>query len=195
MWDDLDVAMWDDLDTEIADHLGALDQSVAPPPYELRDAMHADWTLRRLGAVETRLDQVERLRRAEIERIEAWAQAERSRLEREQAWYEGLLERWHAERLAEDPKAKTIRLPHGTLSARKAPPRWEFDADAFLAWARSHAPELVRVREEIDVAAAKRTLMLDEPAPGEVVAPTYAGRTIPGVQVMGLPRHFLARPS
>lgn len=51
---------------------------------------------------------------------------------------------WHQARLAEDPKRKTIRLPHGTLTATAAQESWEYDDPVFLEWAREHAQGAIR---------------------------------------------------
>lgn len=55
------------------------------------------------------------------------------RLVHDEAYFAGLLAEWHREVLAEDPRQKTLRLPHGALTPRKAPDRFEVDEEEFLA--------------------------------------------------------------
>jgi phage host-nuclease inhibitor protein Gam len=61
-----------------------------------------------------------------------------------------LLEAYHRNVLQSDPTAKTVKLPSGTLIARKRPDNVEIDdEDAFLSWAIHHRrDEFIRIVPE-----------------------------------------------
>lgn len=169
------------------DSLDAPDDGTGPGRFKVSDVASADWALRKLAKVRTRQEEVrtiaERQRSAimasvarYLEPINDWEAAQAERLGRDEAYFEGLLTEWHMEVLAEDPRQKTLRLPHGELTARKAPDRFEVDEEAFLAWAKQAAPALVRVKEEVDRQALRKHFAgaepgqeLVDPATGEVL--------------------------
>lgn len=140
----------------------------------------ADWAARKVAQARRRLAEAEDVAAAQIERINAWLAEQRQRCDRDTVFLTGLLERFHRERLADDPKAKTIDLPSGAvLVARKQPDCWTFDDDQFVEWARTGYPDAVRVRTsvEVDRTVAKKLPVVD----GQVVAPS--GEVVPGVEV------------
>lgn len=110
-------------------------------------------------------------------RLDDWFAAQERRYDC--SHHEQVLVAYHQARLADDPKAKTISFPSGTLSSRAGQPRWVIDDEAFLPWATTYATDLVRVRHEPDRDAIKRTLQVDERG----VAVDGAGEIVPGVLV------------
>jgi len=105
----------------------------------------------------------------QIAAIEAWRGAEHGRLGTQREHWEALLGQYHRQRLEEDEKAKTIRLPHGTLTARKLPDGIVIeDEDALLKWARTEAPDYVRTRVDLNHSAIKSAVL-------------KSGEIIPGV--------------
>lgn len=155
-------------------------------PEPPRDAEQANWRLRRLAKVRAEMAEVERVAQADIDRAEAWKAARLESLRADERWWAEGLEMWHRAVLSDDPSRKTISLPCGTLVARKQQPVWEFDDEAFLAWAVEHAPELVRVPEpkpQVNKVEAKKVLVpvdpLGEGCGTHVV--TAEGEVVPGV--------------
>jgi phage host-nuclease inhibitor protein Gam len=159
----------DDGVLHVFDELDAPEGEPSGDGFRVLDEGQADWALRKLTAVRSSLADADALATRQIEAILAmvepylspireWHEAQSERLGNEIGFWEGLLELYHRDVvLADDPKAKTVTLPHGTLKARKSPDRWEFD-EAFLDWARNIAPEFIRTKEEADKALAKKTL-------------------------------------
>ena len=84
---------------------------------------------------------------AQIDQVSAWAERRYEVLHGRARWEQAGLEMWHRAVLADDPSRKSISLPCGTLKSVKQQPRWVFDDEVFIAWAREHAPSLVRVPE------------------------------------------------
>lgn len=155
-WDDLDehLADFDNPDL-LADELAGDSDKTALADRMVRSiARH-----RRLLAAD------EAAASAEIEHVQEWLAKRRSA--HDTSFIEAALAGYHEARLARDGKAKTIHLPSGSLVARKLPDRWEFDDDAFLAWAAEHRSDLVRTKVEVDRPAAKKALVAG--ADGRVV--------------------------
>jgi hypothetical protein len=88
--------------------------------------------------------------RIRAERAIAFAEAESNRAKREEAFFLGRygtqLEQFARRKLAEAKgRRKTVRLPAGSLCFRNQPPHLVIEDEvAVLAWARAHAPALVR---------------------------------------------------
>jgi len=131
-----------------------------PGHWQITDPGSADWALRKLGKVDAEAHQVSELAEQQIAAIEAWRGAEHGRLGTQREHWEALLGHYHRLRLEEDEKAKTIRLPHGTLTARKLPDGIVIeDEDALLKWAKTEAPDYVRVREDLNHSAIKAAVL------------------------------------
>lgn len=114
--------------------------------------------------------------------IDLWEKDETERLGREVAHWEAKLAEYHRDVLAEDDHAKTIKLPHAQLHARKQPDKWEF-GDEFLSWAKTTMPHLVRIKEEVAASTAKASLKaLDRTDEGQLVS--TEGEVIPGLTVI-----------
>jgi len=182
-------ALEQDLDEFLAGPEPDFDTEVAPPA----DADEADRRLRRLAKVRAEMVQIGEHAQAQIERINEWHARRVEVLAKRERWLEEGLEMWHRAVLADDPSRKTISLPCGTLKSRVQQPVWEFDDEAFIAWAREHAPELVRVPEpkpHVDKAAAKKTLRFEEQPGFDPTVFTAEGEVVPGVTVQIRPPSF-----
>lgn len=164
---------WDDLD----EHLADVDPDELIGDTDRTDL--ADRMVRRIARNRRLLAVHEEVARGEIARIEEWLVTQRAALDT--TFVEEALRLYHEARLARDPKAKTIHLPSGSLVARKLPDRWEFDDDAFLAWAQDRRTDLIRMRDpEVDKPAAKKALrVLDD---GQIIDGT-SGEFVPAVTV------------
>lgn len=156
--------------------------------FVVHDESSADWAVRKLARARGRQLEVTALAKRQrdavlaavqpyLDPIDEWAGEEIDRLEKDASFFESLLLTYHRSVLAEDPRAKTIKLPHGTLSSRKLPDRWEFDEPAFIEWASENADDLLRTKVEIYKAEAKKRLSVDE------LGVVYDGELVPGVVV------------
>jgi phage host-nuclease inhibitor protein Gam len=142
-----------------------------PGHWQITDPGSADWALRKLGKVDAEAHQVSELAEQQIAAIEAWRGAEHGRLGAQREHWETLLAIYHRARLEEDEKAKTIRLPHGTLTARKLPDGIVIeDEDALMAWLGLNEVGYIRVRRDLDRAAIKDAVLKN-------------GEILPGVEV------------
>lgn len=166
--------------------------------WTITDEGSADWALRKLSKFAEQLAAVNEQSRRQLEAIEdaiapfrepilTYQAQETNRLTTEIQHWESVLIQYHRSVLADDDKAISIKLPHGVLSSRKQPDKWEFDEDAVIAWAAANAPEFVRVKQEVDKALIKKTVKTG--LNGEVVMPaddTY----VPGISVTVGERKF-----
>jgi hypothetical protein len=143
-----------------------------PPVIEGRDAqalLDADDHLRRRAFWQTRLDEAEKVYHCQLDRLNEWWAAEKQRIGRHIDWHDQTVTSLHAALLADDPKRKTIHLPHGTLRARKLPDRVEADPAVTLPWLLEHRADLLR--HEIDKPSLNRAVKAGLEVPGVAVTP------------------------
>lgn len=158
--------------------------------FQVDTAEKADWALRKLAKIRRQRQENRRLAGAEIDKVKAWLAAEEERLERDEDYFLGLLADYHRRVLAEDPKAKTVRLPHGRLLMRAQPPEFERDEERLLEWldARGMA-EFVRTKREPDW---QRLKPLVAATPGGAVVVADTGEVVEGVRATIRPPKFAA---
>jgi phage host-nuclease inhibitor protein Gam len=113
----------------------------------------ANWAVARIGQHRGRLAEVERSAAAEqqrladqSERVSAWLADETAQVDASCRFLAAALERYHQDRLDEDPKRKTIKLLAGELHARKQPDTWDINVGEFIAWAEANGRDDLVVR-------------------------------------------------
>lgn len=121
-----------------------------------------------------------------LDRINAWAERERARIdaivERETKPHVRTidtmtthLQLWLQDLIRKGRKTKSVDLPGGRISIRTQPATVEVsDEGQFLAWAKENAPELIRVKESVNLPNVKKRFEVDgqtviDPSTGEVV--------------------------
>lgn len=173
--DDLppDVEAWvsppDDAPADAQPVQPAIDPSLAPR------------IARRRARIASRLAAREASVQAEIDRLTLWRQWQDERDQREAARLDALLTTllWHARE--QDPKRKSLSLPHGvTVQARSQPDKWERDDAALLSWAQINAPDYIEHRPALLWSRMKRDAAVT--ADGRAVLPT--GEVLQGVVVV-----------
>jgi hypothetical protein len=109
------------LDEEYDAALAADEEKVAtgaPHSFTITDDSAADWALRKLAQLAEHKDEVGTLALAQLNRIRRWQRDEEERIEHSEQFFAGHLAAYMARRTEADPKLKTLRLPHGNLTAR-----------------------------------------------------------------------------
>lgn len=96
---------------------------------------------------------------AERARIDEWLDARLASCDT--SFLDHQLQQYHEARLARDPKAKTISLPNGSLTARTQQV-WTFDDESFLEWAKARRTDLLRTKVEIDKPAVKKAFVVND---------------------------------
>lgn len=140
----------------------------------------ASWALRKLAKIKKAMDENKAIADAEIKRTQEWLAKENEYLQQDEDYFINLLNLYHASVLEEDPKAKTIKLPFGTLKARDQQPEYVRDEEKLLLWAKAKRPDMVKVKESVDWATLKKTVS----AVQNGVAIDENGQPIDGVTVL-----------
>ena len=191
-----------DADAELdayLDHLVAVGENhvngdTEPPPEPtIADLDRAGRALRRLAYLDSRMAEIDAVYEQRLAELDAWREGERRRDEHVRSFLLGRLRQFHEARLAEDPKAKTIRLPEGDLKSRAGQPRWAIDDAAFIAWANGHMDELLRRDPKVDRTAVKQAFRDRVTEDGRVF--DDAGEVVPGVVVLPAETGYSAAPN
>ncbi|GIM44452.1 phage protein [Collibacillus ludicampi] len=140
----------------------------------------AVWALRKLAKIRQEMAENQAIAEKEIERIKAWLEDVNGGLQRDAEYFESLLQAYHRMVLEENPRAKSIKLPYGTLKARKQEPDYIRDEEKLLIWTKANRPDAVRVKESVDWSSLKRTIVSTENG----VAVDENGQVIEGITVV-----------
>lgn len=163
------------------EHLDNVEFSEQKERFQIKDKEQAAWAMRKLHRIEVEKAEVQKIAQAEIDRIREWERGEVEQIEKQAEFFRGLLEEYHRAVISENPKAKTIKLPHGTLKLRTQQPAWKYEDEELLKWLKQNRPELVKrkVIENPDKAQLKKIVQVVN---GRAVDPE-SGEVIPGVEI------------
>lgn len=162
--------------------------------WHIIDQAGAWWALRQVARARAAMVENGRTRAAEVDRIDRWLQRENEGWQRTAAFFEAHLAMWHQQRLDEDPKAKTIRTPYGSLHYRAQPPELVYDEDALLDWLAVNRTDLVRVKTEVNKADLKRAVEFEREADGVLrVILKDTGEVVEGVRAVEQPPAFAVK--
>lgn len=142
--------------------------------------------LRRLARHQRERDAVTTVHEAEIARIRDRLDARLAIIDKAIAWETEGLQMYHRARLGDDPQAKTLHLPNGTLKAKAQQPAYDYDDDAILRWAKTSHPDLVQTKtvESVPKPELKKLLVVPALDEGETApALDEDGDVVPGVTV------------
>lgn len=156
--------------------------ATAPAPVEhftVHDLGSADWAARKAAAIQRQIREYEAFAEAEVARIHAWLDTSTTGLQEDRDYFTGLLTAYHAQEFERNPKAKSIKLPHGVLVSRALPDKVEIVDEVTAIGAAKAAGYLsmVRVKEEISKTEVVKHLK-------------QTGEVLPGVTVTPQPRRF-----
>lgn len=132
--------------------------------FRIEDKSQAAWALRKMSKIRAEMDENIMTAQAEIERIVGWRDGENEKLQRSVAF-------------EDDPKLKTMKLPHGSLKMRKQQPEFQYDETQLLPWAKENLPEAVVVKESVAKTPVKKHIQ-------------ETGEMVPGVQMVERPEKF-----
>lgn len=150
----------------LQDHLIETTAPEETEGFRIEDTDAANWAVRKLAKADAEIRDNAKQAEREIERVNAWLEdACRSAVETYERM-QMLLEDYHRRLLEADPQRKTVKLPAGTLSARKLPDNIEIsDEKTFIEKMRVARKEFVRTKYEIARQAVKDAVLKD----GEIV--------------------------
>jgi phage host-nuclease inhibitor protein Gam len=138
-----------------------------------------NWGFRKLRALDEQLKEYEKLAMAEIERIQIWFNQEADKIKNQKAFFEGYITEYATEQRRLNSKFK-ISTPYGKVSFRKQQPRWDYNEEEVINWAKQNdRTDLVRVKEELDKKQLKwYAKQVDN------YAVTEDGEVIPGIEII-----------
>lgn len=145
----------------------ALDNAVTPEDraderWTITNASAANWAMAKLRQAKRRLAEAESLAAEQHDLADRFLDGERGRIGPEITNWETRLIAWHRAELNEHADRKTIRLPSGTLSARRLPDGVVIeDEAAFCEWAFTNSPDLVTVKTSPNRVQIKQAVLND----------------------------------
>ena len=141
----------------------------------------ANWCLRKLAALKAKQQEIDKLGKAEVERITSWQKKQSEGLNRQAEFFTGLLEEYHRGQLREDPKRKTITTPYGKMQLRKQLPQWQYDDEKLIPYLNINYPYLVneKITYSPDKAKIKDFFKVADGKALDIIT----GEVIPGVAV------------
>lgn len=160
-----------------------------PSRFAVENLEQAEWCLRQISRLKAKQAEIEKLAQAEIEKINAWKERETSKITGSISFFEGLLKDYHRRVLEEDPRRKTIKLPSGSLEARKTQPEFRRNEDELLPWVEANRPQYVIVKKSVDWANLKKELDFVN---GRAFDPE-TGEAVPGIEVIERGTEFRVR--
>ena len=145
--------------------------------FKIESKDQAIWALRKIAQAKANQDENTQAAQAEIERITAWRNEENEKLQRSVSFFESLLHEYFMQLREDDPKLKTVKLPHGSLKMRKQQPDFIYNEDELLEWAKVFMPEVVVVKETVSKNPVKKHIR-------------ETGEMVPGVTITERPEKF-----
>lgn len=162
------------------------DESAAQERFRIASKEQANWALRKIARIEADIAEVNGVAEAEIARINAWRNEQLAGCDKNKEFFIGLLHEYHDLLLADNPKAKTVKLPYGTLKMRALPPEIERDEEALLEWVKTNKPQFVIVTEKTNWAELKKVLEIKS----DGALDPETGEVLPGITVTERPPKF-----
>ena len=162
---------------ETIENLGVPEIPEERERFRIETKDQAAWALRKMSRIKAEQDENIQTAQAEIERITSWRDEENGKLERSISFFEGLLYEYFVQLRDENPKLKTMKLPHGSLKMRAQQPQYEYDEDQLLPWAKENLPDAVVVKESVAKTPVKKHIQ-------------ETGEMVPGVQMVERPEKF-----
>lgn len=150
--------------------------------FEITDINSLNWAFRKLSAYKAKEKEIKQLADAERERIAQWERGEMSTIKNSLEFFETLIQQYHAQQLAEDPKAKTISTPYGkskTRTSKEAPEKQ--DEKKILSYVIENELDEF-IKNEVKWGDLKKALKIVEVSGVKTVVDD-TGQIVPGVTV------------
>lgn len=162
---------------ETIENLGIPEVPEERERFKIESKDQAAWALRKMSRIKAEMEENNKVAQAEIERITAWRNEENEKLQRSVSFFESLLHEYFMQLREDDPKLKTVKLPHGSLKMRKQQPEFQYDETQLLPWAKENLPDAVVVKESVAKTPVKKHIQ-------------ETGEVVPGVTIIERPEKF-----
>lgn len=157
--------------------------------FKVENKDSANWCLRKMRALKAEIEDNMRIAQEEIERIQQWAEQINAPLQRSSDYFQSLLAEYHIGLYNEDPKQKTIKLPHGTLKMRAQQPEFIRNDAEFLEYLhRNGRNEYIEVIEKPKWGEFKKITMVA--GDNKTVYDIHTGLIVEGVTAEPRPPKF-----
>lgn len=123
--------------------------------FRVTDLQGATWALRKLRALNEKIEEINATAVEEISRINEWAEKEVKSLNDDKEYFEGLLSAYYVEERAKDKKFK-LSTPYGKVTSRKTTKYICEDEQAIMDYCNTNEIDVIRVKEELDKTAFKK---------------------------------------
>jgi hypothetical protein len=150
--------------------------------FEISDLNSLNWAFRKLAALKSKEKEIKQLADIERNRIAEWERGELSTISNSLEFFENMIAIYHANQLAQDPKAKTISTPYGKSKSRKTKEAPEKDAEGEIL---HHVVENGMddyIKLSLKWADFKKSVKIVEVS-GEKVVVDENGQIVPGMTV------------
>lgn len=148
--------------------------------WRIRDEEGANKYMRIVRSLEGQVAEVDKMRKAEVERIDAFYQGQREEIDGKAEFFRQLLVDYYQRQREQNPKYQ-LKTPWGKVTSRRTKsPQW-LDEPQTLAWLKASGHgDLVKVEESIRKAELKKAM---NEADGHYIDPA-TGEIVPGVEVV-----------
>lgn len=150
--------------------------------FEIKDLGTLGWAFQKIKVYQEKKAEISDYAEAEIEKIKNWKDAELKKHNDSIHFFESHIERYHFNKLLEDPRAKTLSTPYGkSKSIRKSPSPVRVDEKILLEHIeRNDFQEYIQKKP--NWGAFKESLRVVE-SEGGFIAVDSNGESVPGVIV------------
>lgn len=165
------------------------------PKFEVTDKSSAEWVMQKITKLYAEIaennaiadEQIKPLEE-EIDRIAGWKIAEAKNKTRHIDFLTSLLEPYHRKILEADPKAKTIKLPHGEMKIRAQQPEIKKDDKILVGWLKlsEETQKFVETKEVPKWGEFKKLCKIEN---GEAIY-LETGEIVDGITAMDRPDKF-----
>ncbi|AIC95410.1 host-nuclease inhibitor Gam family protein [Shouchella lehensis] len=139
-----------------------------------------NWTFRKIAVFKERMEETDEIAAKEIERIHLWAAEQHKPIKQSIDFFEGQIMQYHMEMLEKDPKAKTLKTPHGkSKSTTRKPTPVALDKEMLLKHVKE-SEQTGFISEEIKWGEFKKSLKVQEMDGHTVIIDAY-GQRVDGV--------------
>lgn len=158
-------------------------QDAEQQQFEITDLNGLNWAFRKITALKEKEKEITTLANVERDRIKQWEEKELNPIHNSISFFESHVQRYHAEQLATDPKAKTISTPYGKSKTRKSKEAPEKVDETQLLDYVIENDFAQFIKNSVKWADLKKTLKIVEISGEKVVINTETGQIVPGVTV------------
>lgn len=158
----------DDLARDLEEFMEVAQAPENPTRFTIDSDDLADWAVRKIIRYQSRADKAKKLAKEQIARIEAWLQDVTIDSEQRISYFEMVLQPYIEQQLA-GGKAKTYKLPSGSVQLAKQSPEFEVGVDKagadtpeLIEYAQKSAPELLKIKETVNWGELKKQLIVTE---------------------------------